>query len=105
MVDVATIVMAMKLAVTGCNGSVGRRVVLAALKKGHIVVGMDYRAVDDLECAGDPNFTFIAVDLRDFDKALDALRGVDAIIHLAAITTPDYKVIVHNTCDTTHPSN
>ncbi|KAJ2998817.1 hypothetical protein NUW54_g7000 [Trametes sanguinea] len=31
----------MRLAVTGCNGSVGTRVVLAALEAGHTVVGID----------------------------------------------------------------
>ncbi|THH28334.1 hypothetical protein EUX98_g5861 [Antrodiella citrinella] len=88
----------MKLAVTGCNGSVGQRVVLLGLQKGHTVVGIDHREVPDLEFNGHPNFTFKEVDLREYDKALEALRGVDAIVQLAAIRTPeDYVVVAHNT--------
>lgn len=88
----------MKLAVTGCNGSVGRRVVLGALKKGYTVVGIDYREAPDLELNADANFTFLEVDLRDYDKALEALKGADAVVQLAAIRTPeDYVVVAHNT--------
>ncbi|TCD64920.1 hypothetical protein EIP91_003456 [Steccherinum ochraceum] len=89
----------MKLAVTGCNGSVGRRVVIAALTRGWTVVGIDHREVEeDLEFATDPNFSFLEIDLRDYTKALDALRGADAVVQLAAVRTPeDYVVVAHNT--------
>jgi nucleoside-diphosphate-sugar epimerase len=90
----------MKLTITGCYGRIGRRTVLAALKDGHIVHGVDsLRPPDDVEFnAKDPNFTFSEVDLRDYDKTLEALRSSDAVIQLAAIPTPtDYVANTHNT--------
>ncbi|KAI0360211.1 NAD(P)-binding protein [Trametes cingulata] len=96
----------MKLAITGCNGSVGTRVVLAALEAGHTVVG-----VDSVPCS-EPlaslllhkngheaaRFAFKRVELTDFDAALQALEGAEGIVQLAAVRTPaDYKVVAHNT--------
>ena len=88
----------MKLAVTGCTGSVGQRVVLAALKAGHIVVGIDTRQAD-VEFSNDPNFTFTEVDLRNYDDTLKALGGgVEGVIQPAAVPTPqDYAAHTHNT--------
>ena len=39
----------MKIVVTGCNGRVGRRVVLCALRLGHEVLGVDCSDLPDLE--------------------------------------------------------
>ncbi|KAF7312235.1 NAD-binding protein [Mycena indigotica] len=83
------------IAVTGCNGSVGKRVVLCALKHGYHVVGIDFspRVPDDPT----PEFTFIQADLTDFDATLKALSGCEAVLHLAALPQPgDYRVKVHN---------
>src|SRR5882762_11144626 len=43
----------MKIAVTGCNGLVGRRVVICALAQGHVVLGIDYTPAtkDQPSCA------------------------------------------------------
>ena len=89
----------MKLAVTGCNGSVGRRVCMLALKEGHTVHGIDNtRPSADPEYFGHPNFAFSEVDLRQYDAAVEAIRGSEAIIHLATLPTPrDYLVDTHNT--------
>lgn len=72
----------MKLAITGCNGQVGRRVVLLALTRGHEVVGVDSVAnKHDL-----PNgVIFHQIDLRDYDAALKSLEGCQAVIHLAGL--------------------
>lgn len=87
----------MKLAVTGCNGNIGRHVVAAALKAGHAVHGID-TTQPSAELAAHANFTFSEVDLREYDKTVEAMRGSDAVIHLAAIPTPrDYVVDTHNT--------
>ncbi|KAJ7650398.1 hypothetical protein FB45DRAFT_974323 [Roridomyces roridus] len=88
-----------KIAVTGSNGSVGKRVVLRALAHGYRVLGIDHNA---LSTANDrdlgENFTFLQVDLRNYDETLKALEGCEAILHLAALPRPgDYKVVVHNT--------
>lgn len=89
----------MKLTVTGSNGSVGRRVVIAALKAGHTVQGVDNRQiVGDPDFASHPSFSFREADLKNYEETLDALRGSDAVVQLAAIPTPqDYVAICHNT--------
>ncbi|EGN98978.1 hypothetical protein SERLA73DRAFT_122837 [Serpula lacrymans var. lacrymans S7.3] len=87
----------MKIAVTGCNGRIGRRVVLGALKLKHTVIGLDCILADDTEFREDPGFTFLQVDLKDFDEALKAFTGCDAIIQLASFSHPgDYKTATHN---------
>lgn len=69
-----------------------------ALKAGYTVAGVDNREATDLEYADNPKFSFQAVDLRDYDGMVEALRGADAVVHLAALPTPlDYAAITHNT--------
>ena len=90
----------MKITVTGCNGRIGRRVCIATLQAGHEVHGVDSIGLpEDLEYIKNPNFTFSQVDLRDYNQAIGAIRGSDAVVQLAAISTPtDYLVDTHNTC-------
>jgi len=88
----------MRIVITGCNGSVGKRVVMAALKAGHTVAGVDNREAADLDYAENPKFSFNKVDLHDYDASLAALHGADAVIHLAAVPHPaDFAAITHNT--------
>lgn len=85
----------LRIVVTGCSGNVGRRVVQEALREGHTVIGVD--KVSSIEQPVHPNFSFMAADLRDFDATLQALKGCDAVIHLAAFPNPgDYAFTVHN---------
>ncbi|KAI0322130.1 hypothetical protein OF83DRAFT_1049914 [Amylostereum chailletii] len=90
----------MKIAVTGCNGSVGRRVVLNALKQGHNVFGIDRAPLpteDSAAIIGDASFLCLVVDCRDFDATMAALRGCEGVVHLAAHRDPtDYLVKSHN---------
>ncbi|KAA1467724.1 NAD(P)-binding protein [Dentipellis sp. KUC8613] len=87
----------MKLVVTGCNGSVGRRVAYNALKQGHTVLGLDNKTVEGTESSGHPNYHFVEADLCDFNTALGLLEGHDAVVHLAAFPNPtDFKVQTHN---------
>ena len=90
----------MKLAVTGCNGRVGRRVVKLALEHGHEVLGID---MADLSCPKEcpwlntSQYIFKRADLQDFDTVLGLLEGHDAVINLAGMPSPvDYKVMTHN---------
>ena len=92
----------MKIAVTGCNGSIGTRVVLMALARGYSIVGIDYTPMPDVlsdllpEHKG--NFAFHQADLKDYAVVLKLLEGCDGIVHLAAMRTPgDYAVAAHNT--------
>lgn len=87
----------MKIAITGCNGCVGRRVVFWVLKEGHTVVGADCVIAQDTDFYDNPAFSFHPVDLKDFDATLKVFEGCDAIIQLAAFAQPmDYKTKVHN---------
>ena len=89
----------MRIAVTGCNGKIGRAVTARLSEDGHDVVGFD---VDGARGAG-----FTRVDLSDYGQTLDALLGVtfrhdgvDALVHLAAIPVnglvPDATTFHHN---------
>ncbi|KZT41245.1 NAD(P)-binding protein [Sistotremastrum suecicum HHB10207 ss-3] len=87
----------MKIALTGVNGRVGRKIAGGALKDGHSVVGIDY-ADPNPEHEPHENFTFIKADLQDYQAALNAFKGCEAIIALAALPNPgDYLVATHNT--------
>lgn len=80
----------MKVAITGCTGNVGRCVVALALEQGHAVIGIDRTApVEELG----QHFAFVQADLREYNAALDALRGCDAVVQLAAFPNAgDYGV-------------
>ncbi|KAF8962736.1 NAD(P)-binding protein [Flammula alnicola] len=79
----------MKVAVAGCNGRVGRRVVKLALERGNTVVGIDL--------VQQPEYTFKQADLQDFDAVLAVLEGCDAVVNLAGHPNPvDYQVKAHN---------
>jgi nucleoside-diphosphate-sugar epimerase len=83
------------IVVTGCSGSVGYRVVEQALKEGHVVKGVD--KVPKIDQPFHPNFTFVAIDLCDFEATMGVLKGCDAVIHLAAFPNPgDFVSTVHN---------
>ncbi|KAF8916651.1 NAD(P)-binding protein [Mucidula mucida] len=87
----------MKIAITGCNGSVGTRVVLLALRHGHTVVGIDCSDPSPASLSDNPNFQLLRVDLRVYEDALKSIQGCDAIAHLAAYPNPgDYGVTTHN---------
>lgn len=78
----------MKVLVTGGAGYVGTSLIPQLLEAGHHV-----RVFDSLTFGGDqllpffryPNFEFIKGDIRNRSEVADAVRGQDAIIHLAAI--------------------
>lgn len=96
----------MKIVITGCNGSVGKRVVLLSLKRGYTVTGIDIKPLpEELADTIQKNqyterFLFRQVDLKEYDRALEVLRSseCEAVIHLAIFPHPtDNPVEVHNT--------
>lgn len=92
----------MKIAITGCNGRIGRRVVLKALEQEqHTVVGIDIDSAalhDDHLQYAHARFTFVQVDLRDYGKTYAALEGCEGVVSLAGIPDPgDYVAETHNT--------
>lgn len=76
----------MKVAITGARGTVGKHVVKAAVASGHQVVQIDRtkQAPD-----GTKNSEFRNADIaNDYDATVNAFKGCDAVIHLAAIPSP-----------------
>jgi dTDP-L-rhamnose 4-epimerase len=80
----------MRVLVTGGAGFIGSHVVEALIGAGHEVRVLDAL----LPCvhpggvppfSGDPGFEFVHGDVRDTDAVEDALRGVSAVCHLAAM--------------------
>ncbi|KAI0067247.1 NAD(P)-binding protein [Artomyces pyxidatus] len=93
----------MKIVVTGCNGCVGRRVVIHALQAGHTVIGLDTSpltpAEDEVIAQNAARLTFAQLDLRDFNVTLETFRRCepDGVVHLASHPNPtDYLVKSHN---------
>lgn len=85
----------LRVAVTGCNGKVGRHAVDALVAAGHEVVGIDRQP------PGRDDILSIVADLTDYGQTFDALGSVgwdirgdtvdhafDVVVHLAAIPHP-----------------
>ena len=73
----------MKVLITGGTGRIGRITVQRFLRNGH-----DVRVLDIADHADIDGAEYVAVDIRDFDATREAVRGCDAIVHLAAIAAP-----------------
>ncbi|MFD8963640.1 NAD-dependent epimerase/dehydratase family protein [Streptomyces sp. NPDC059568] len=77
------------VAVTGANGKTGRVVVADLLEHGHDVVALDIVAgPGDRDRMARIGTSLLGADLTDYGQAVDALQGVDAVVHLANIPAP-----------------
>jgi nucleoside-diphosphate-sugar epimerase len=74
----------MKIALTGGSGRIGRAVAADAIAHGHTIVNIDQAPPVELHA----NIEFIAADIQDYDALVQAFRGCDALIHMAAIPAP-----------------
>lgn len=72
----------MRIAVTGGSGKGGAWVVRDLREHGHEVLSVDWRS----ESSGVERT--LVTDLTDLGQAQDALSGVDAVVHFAAIPAP-----------------
>jgi nucleoside-diphosphate-sugar epimerase len=72
-----------KIVVTGGSGKAGRACVADLAHHGYDVVNVDVAA------SRDPDQPTVVADLTDLGQAVEVLRGVDAVIHLAAIPAPN----------------
>ncbi len=78
----------MKIFITGGAGYVGSRLAAHLLGSGHDVTVFDalvYGGTALLPFVGDPAFRFVKGDVRDGSALGHAMRGHDAVVHLAAI--------------------
>jgi len=82
----------MKLLITGASGFLGQYVVAEALRRGHHVRAMIRPAaeVSRLAWADHAEVEIVRADLRASPGLADAVRGVDAVIHLAAAKSGDF---------------
>jgi 2-alkyl-3-oxoalkanoate reductase len=77
----------MKVLVTGANGFLGQHVVRALLTRGHQVVAM-VRPAARVEALGWPSSVeLFRADLRTSSELEAAFRGIEVLIHLAAVVT------------------
>jgi nucleoside-diphosphate-sugar epimerase len=74
---------ARRICVTGATGTAGRAVVTELREHGYQVAATDARLSGDDVRAG-----VLRADLRDYGQATEALRGADAVVHLANIPAP-----------------
>lgn len=72
-----------RIAVTGGSGKAGRACVPDLVEAGYDVVDMD------IATSADPDAPTLIVDLTDLGQTLEALSGVDAVVHLAAVPAPN----------------
>jgi nucleoside-diphosphate-sugar epimerase len=76
--------MAQRICVTGAIGLAGRAVVRELLEHGYDVAATDVAARHDIE----EEEGVLRADLTDYGQATEALRGADAVVHLANIPAP-----------------
>jgi nucleoside-diphosphate-sugar epimerase len=72
-----------RICVTGASGKAGRAVVQDLLEHGYRVL-----ATDLVASKSDLAHASVQADLTDYGQALEVLKGVDAVIHLANIPAP-----------------
>jgi nucleoside-diphosphate-sugar epimerase len=77
----------MKVLVTGARGKVGRAAVEALLDNGHEVVATDLMR-PSFERKGEREVPYTMADLTHAGDAFAVTRGVDAVVHCAAIPEP-----------------
>ena len=83
----------MKIFITGATGFVGQAVTAAAMEQGHsvrAVVRPSSDAAGLQAWVGHERFETASVDLRDRPALVEALRGTDTVIHLAATKAGDF---------------
>ena len=74
--------------VTGAAGFIGSNLVEALLLLNQNVIGLDNFATgyeENIVNIKDKNFEFIEADITNMDKCITALKGVDYVLHQAAL--------------------
>jgi nucleoside-diphosphate-sugar epimerase len=74
-----------RVVVTGGAGKAGRAVVRELVELGREVLSVDLVRSSDLPCEQ------LVADLTEYGQAVDALKGAESVVHLAAIPAPGLK--------------
>jgi len=74
-----------RVVVTGGAGKAGRAVVRDLVDHGRDVLSVDLVRRDDLPCEQ------LVADVTDYGETVDALKGAESVVHLAAIPAPGLK--------------
>jgi len=76
--------------VTGSTGKAGKYIVKDLLDNGYDVVGVgvDRNDPDGLGARRADGYTFKIADVTGFGQVVSAMKGCDAVIHMAAIPNP-----------------
>ncbi|WP_433079552.1 NAD-dependent epimerase/dehydratase family protein [Dactylosporangium sp. CA-052675] len=77
-----------RIVVTGANGKTGRVVVEDLLAHGHEVLATDAVGRAGHLSVPELGVPLLVADLTDYGQAFEALRGADAVVHLANIPAP-----------------
>jgi UDP-N-acetylglucosamine 4-epimerase len=81
--------MTKKILITGGAGFIGSNLCDFFINKGHHVVCLDNFATGFLHnlsgVIDNPNFTLIEGDIRNFDTCKEAVKGIDYVLHQAAL--------------------
>lgn len=72
----------MRVCVTGASGKAGRATTLDFLESGYEVVAIDVVPAPDL------GFPLLLADVCDYGQTMEALQGMEAVVHLANIPAP-----------------
>lgn len=78
----------MKILITGGAGYIGSVITNLALQNGHDVVAVDHIWFNEqipLIHLSNPRYTFIKGDIRNKDVVASAIKGIDFVIHTAAV--------------------
>jgi nucleoside-diphosphate-sugar epimerase len=78
----------MKILITGGAGYIGSVITNLALQNGHEVVAVDHIWFNEqipLIHLSNPKYTFVKGDIRNKDVVASAIKGIDFVIHTAAV--------------------
>jgi UDP-glucose 4-epimerase len=85
-----------RVLVTGGAGFIGSHLVNVLVKTGYEVVVFDNFSTGRMEnveaCLNEANFSIVNGDVRDRGAVNEALKEVEAVFHLAAITSVPYSI-------------
>ena len=86
----------MRVAVTGSSGKLGRAFISTALTRGYDIIGLDRRPSE--LAANHERLQLHHFDLADFSSTMAALKGAEALVHLATHGPPgtDSDERLHN---------